>query len=223
MGKKGWLTNQEQIKIAKFKGKNPSVPYSEIAKKFDVTIRQVFNAVHKYPDISKVEKKDFTDPQLLKEIAIYKALHPKTTYAFLEKKFSVPTYVVRYAIQKYAEYSVQAELMKATKKGRIIKSQYEAEDIDQITILKKQLNYCLAHLENDNKLALASRVDLLYKAMRIRLHIQQVELESHLKRADALLIANIIRRFRPQATDDEIIKIYNEEIEKIKIESDSRL
>lgn len=220
MGKKGWLTNKEQIKIAKFKGKNPLMSYPKIAKVFNVTPRQAFNAAHKYPEYSKVEKREWTDPALLKEIALYKALHPKTTYAFLEQKFSVPMHVVRYAIQKYAEFSLQAELMKSTKKGRIIQSEFVADNIDQIAILKKQLNFCLAMLENENKLALASRIDLLYKAMRIRVHIQQIELESHLKRTDALLIAAIIRRFKSNATDEEIIKIYNEEIEKIKINSD---
>lgn len=104
--------------------------------------------------------------------------------------------------------------MNATKKGRALQSEFMADSIDQIAVLKKQLNFILAELENNQKLVLSARIDMLYKAMRIRVHIQQVELESHLKRADADVIAMIIKRFLPDATDDQIIKIYTEEYQK---------
>ncbi len=211
--RKGFLSNELQTKVCRHKAKYAEKTLELIAKKFKVTERQVFNAIHKYPDISGVRKRDFTDEALLKRIAIWKSNNPKATLESLEKKFKVPTHVARYALQKFAG---EADLGKATKKGRMMQSKVIANDIDQVDVLKKQLNFCLAELENNNALALASRIDLLYKAMRIRVHLQSVELESHLKRADSDLIANIVRRFMPEATDDEIIKIYNEELAKLK-------
>lgn len=214
--KKGFLSTEDQKKIARYKGRHPLYTLRQIAERFKVTERQVFNSVHKYAELSGIKKRDFTDKAYLKKIALWKASHPKCTLEELEKKFKVPTYVARYALQKFAELSEVAELMTATKKGRSILSEFTADEIDQVNLLKKQLNYCLAEIENNKSLVLSSRIDLLYKAMRIRVHLQQVEIESHLKRADALLIARIVRRFKPDATDEDVIKIYTEELMKLK-------
>jgi len=213
--RKGFLNDEYRVKIAKYKGKHPGASLESIAQLFKVTERQVFNAVHKHPEHSGVEKRDFTDEKLLKKIAIYKSNHPKITLEQLEKKFDVPTHTARYALQKFA---LEADLGKATVKGRRQLAEMMADDLNEAEVMRYQLNYCLAEMEINKKLALQSRIDLLYKTTRIRMHIQRVELESHLKRADAQLIANIIRRFEPDASDDMVVKIYNEELQKLREE-----
>ena len=52
---------------------------------------------------------------------------------------------------------------------------------------------------------------ILDKALSIRKTMQQVELMGHLKRIDSEIIARIIRRYEPHATDDRVVAIYKEE------------
>ena len=164
-----------------------------------------------FPEISGILKRKRIDDELAKRIAIWKVNHPDTTLAELEKKFGVPTHVARYAIQKF---SGEAELAKSTKRGRINQSKIIARDIDQVESLKRQLNFVIAELENNNTMVVSSRVELLYKLIRIRVFLQDLEIEAHIKRVDADVIAMIIRRFIPEATSDDIIKIYTEEFHK---------
>jgi len=206
-----FLTNQQQIKIAEFKKKNPSATYKQIADKFGYTPRQVQNALLKFQDIAGIKVRDYSDEKLLKKIAIWKANHPAYTLEKLEQKFKVPTHVARYALQKFAG---EAELGKATRKGRTIQTKIIADSIDPIDSLKHQLSYCLAELENNERIVISSRIDMLYKMIRLRVYLQDLEIESHIKRVDADVIAMIIKRFVPDATSDDVIKIYTEEFHK---------
>lgn len=208
---KGFLTTEKRIEIANYKGKYPKVAYKEIGKKFKCTERQVWNACHEYPELSRIIKAPRTDEETLKKIAIWKSNHPEITLAELEKKFKVPMHVARYALQKFTG---EVELGKATKKGKMIQSKIIAKELDQIEALRSQLNFVLAELENNTSMVISSRIDLLYKVMRIRVHLQDLEIESHIKRVDADVIAMIVRRFQPAATSDDIIKIYTEEFHK---------
>lgn len=208
---KGFLNTELRMKICEFKAKYPKLTYKQIAEKMGYTEREVFTSIHMFPEISGVTKRHKTDEELLKKIAIWKSNHPDITLAMLEKKFSVPTHVARYALQKFAG---EAELGKATRKGRLNQSKIISKDIDQIESLKGQLNFVLAELENNNTMVISSRVEMLYKVMRIRVFLQDLEIESHIKRVDADVIAMIIRRFVPEATSDDIIKIYSEEFHK---------
>lgn len=156
-------------------------------------------------------KRKKTSPEILKKIALHRANNPDQSHKKIGELFKVPAHVVRYAIEKYAQ---SIELMKSTRRGVFEQTRFIAGNYDNIELLKNQLNFCAAQLENDQKMAISSRVDLLYKIMRIRMFLQSIELESHIKRADADIIARIIRRFMPQASNDDIIKIYQEEYVK---------
>ncbi|MCS7054447.1 MAG: hypothetical protein NZM09_12060 [Ignavibacterium sp.] len=206
-----FLTKQQQIKIAEFKKKNPKATAKFIAQKFGYTTRQVYNALHKFPDIAGIKVRNYSDENFLKKIAIWKVNHPEYTLEKLEQKFKVPTHVARYALQKFAG---EAELGKATRKGRTIQTKIIADSIDHIETLKHQLSYCLAELENNDRIVISSRIDMLYKMIRLRVYLQDLEIESHIKRVDADVIAMIIKRFVPNATSDDIIKIYTEEFHK---------
>ena len=152
-----------------------------------------------------------SDSELLKKIALHKVNNPDHTHRKIAEIFGVKPHVVRYAIEKYAQ---SIELMKSTRKGIYEQTKFIASSYDDLELMKRQLNFCAAQLENDQNMSIANRVDLLYKIMRIRMFLQSVELESHIKRADADIIARIIRRFLPEATNDDIVKIYQEEYVK---------
>ena len=81
-------------------------------------------------------------------------------------------------------------------------------------IFNRQLHTALAQLDSEKKMSSLTRIAALDKLAKIRKTAQSIELERHLKRADADIIAAIIRRYEPEATSEDIIKIYREEIEK---------
>lgn len=152
-----------------------------------------------------------TNSETIKKIALHKVNNPDQTHAEIAEIFNVKSHVVRYAVDKYSE-SIQ--LMKSNRKGVYEQTKFIAGSYQDIELLKRQLNFCAAQLENDQNMAIANRVDMLYKIMRIRMFLQSVELESHIKRVDADIIGRIVRRFQPEATNDDIIKIYQEEYVK---------
>jgi hypothetical protein len=160
-------------------------------------------------------KRNFLSKEKAKKIAIWKSNHPEATLSALAKKFSVKEHQARYALQKHAE---QSELFRGTSKGRMMAAQMLQGEHDDLEVMKSQLQLCAGILETDQKLAVASRVKILYQMARIRQFLQSVDLEAHIKRADAEIIVRIIRRFLPDASNDDAIKIYNEEIVKWKLE-----
>ncbi len=157
------------------------------------------------------KRKNLTQADL-KKIAIYKAENPATTIAAVAKKFKVPYHKARYAIDKYAE---DVSLLKGNAKGRTIASKILAENSDEVELMKKQAAFILAQIEVNDKMPVPQRTEILAKVARIKKVIQEFELEAHLKRADAGIIAAIVRRFQPDATNDDIIKIYREELAKL--------
>lgn len=65
-------------------------------------------------------------------------------------------------------------------------------------------------LKTDRKLGSVELVQMLDKVASILKTQQQLTLAGHLQRADAGFISALIRHFRPEATDDDVITIYHE-------------
>lgn len=63
------------------------------------------------------------------------------------------------------------------------------------------------------KLSPQDKVKLVKDIETIQTKIQQRQLQSNIRRPDAEVIARIIRRFKPKATNQEIVAIYKEELE----------
>lgn len=80
--------------------------------------------------------------------------------------------------------------------------------------LRYQLYESLKQL-NTKSIPTIERMRILRYSARIEKDIKSWQLENILKRPDAVIIARIMRRFQPSLTDDQIIQIYKEEIEKI--------
>ena len=154
--------------------------------------------------------------ELAKQIAVFKLNNPTCTVEEIAEAFGVKVHQARYAIDKYAE---NAEFLKSNRKGRRAYARATAESGDTLELMKKQLALIMGELEADEGLVIKTRTQLLYQATKIKMYLQECELESHLKTADARIIAAIIRRFLPDADNDQIIKIYNEEMLKLGPES----
>ena len=77
-------------------------------------------------------------------------------------------------------------------------------------MIKSQAALCVQQLYNED-LKGSERLKLLKQLAAIQKDIQQTELDRHMYHLDAKTVSLIIRRFKPDATDDEIIKIFAEE------------
>jgi len=90
------------------------------------------------------------------------------------------------------------------------------EDFNSVEhFLKNQLMHCLQELQQ-KKIAVGERVRLLKDITQMQNKLQAQELESFIKRPEAVLIIRIMRRLKPKLTDEEMKRIYLEELENIK-------
>lgn len=147
----------------------------------------------------------------IKAIALFKANNPTSSIKEIAAMFNKKPHQVRYAIDKYTD---AAKLLKGNRSGRVQASKMIAKNISDIVLFNKQLGFVISALDNDDKMPLKTRIDYLYKITKMKTFVQEVELESHLKRVDAAIIGGIIKRFLPDATNEDVINIYNEELHK---------
>jgi hypothetical protein len=77
-------------------------------------------------------------------------------------------------------------------------------------ILMEQFHTAVAELSTQKKMDLQVRIKLIGDLTAMRRELQRLQLQSHMKAADAGVVAAIIRRYQPEATEDDVIKIYME-------------
>ncbi len=159
-----------------------------------------------------------TDGELLKQIVVFRADNPDLHLSEVAKKFGVSYNSVRYAITKYSKDIGIIKI--ASKKEKQNAAKILSSHLSEEEILNDQLKLILGEIKVSDNLSLTARLDLNVKYLNLKKRVQAIELSSHMKRADAELISAIIRRFFPEATKDDIIKIYREELEKIKNSED---
>jgi len=92
-------------------------------------------------------------------------------------------------------------------------------DLSDFTSIDKfiehQLTVILAQL-NEKKLTLEKRTFLIKHITEINKKLKAQTLEQYLKNGNARIIINIMRRLKPDISDEEIIIIFKEETEKVK-------
>lgn len=145
-----------------------------------------------------------------RRIGIFKDKNPRVTYTELAKQFNC-TYsqAVHAALQYKKGYLGKPRLRRKSIEN--IKQEYDA-----LEILRRQVHTALAHLESEAKLAVSERMSLVAQAVGILKTLQTIEITGHIKRNDAAIIVQIIRRFKPDASEEDSIIIYREEYEKWK-------
>lgn len=150
-------------------------------------------------------------------IVQYKRKNPGASLRFIADNFNV-TY-------NQAKYAVEQDKLGKLLKTRHRSSQKVNTEIEVLKdnctadeLLERQYHTAIATLEKNSGMAVDERISLLDKLFDMRKILQQVRLESHIRRTDAGIIALIVKRFIPEATEEDIIKIYREAAEQWKIE-----
>jgi len=139
-------------------------------------------------------------------IGKYKEKYPNATIGEIAGKYNCTYNQARNAIDQYNDGQLNRERPKKPDVSKILASNSGEE------LFQKQYNLSLAWLEKDETMPAGERIMLLDKLAGINKTLQQISLQNHLKRTDAELIARIVRRYEPEASDEQIIKIYHEEL-----------
>lgn len=150
--------------------------------------------------------------QLRQRIGKYKEKFPKATAQEIANEFHVTVNQVRSAIAAW-----QAGDLRRTKPRPKAKSIELVKEASADKLLENQYHTAIAQLEVDANLPADERVQLLDKLFSMRKTLQQVRLESHIKRVDATVFSALVRRFKPSASDEDVIAIYREVVEELKL------
>jgi replication initiation and membrane attachment protein DnaB len=146
-----------------------------------------------------------------KQIARYKENNPKVSIRAIADKYQVSYEQARNAIKR----SKEGRLGKIQTRSKKIKTdKIKAANPEPDSLLEMQYHQAVAQLEADQDMPADQRIALLDKLFSARKILQQVRLESHIKKTDAAIIAGIIRRYEPDASDERVITIYREELER---------
>lgn len=149
----------------------------------------------------------------MKQIAAWKSVHPELSHEQLAEIFECTPAQARYALQKYAELG---EMAMATKKGKKVLSSLIKDYVDEDEILDKQIKEILSQLEVETNIAVSTRLQHIKDVLIIKEKAQKLKLEKHLRGIDSDIVAEIIKKFMPDATNEDIIKIFNEAKEKVR-------
>lgn len=131
-----------------------------------------------------------------------KEKHPHLTYAELARQFGCTYDQARKAHHDYRDGGLTGL---RRPKSKVIEMEGSS--------LMEAFQTAVDRLNGDTELTGSELVVMLERLARARHTIQQMELTGHLRRTDAEIIARIIRRYEPEATDDRVIAIYREELE----------
>lgn len=143
---------------------------------------------------------------LIRRIGQYKQKNPKDTIKEIARLFDVSYQQAYDAVKKFNDPS----WWKSPKRRSVKKPLTIAAENTDDQLLSEEYTYALAQISSDKTMQVHDRVKLLESLTFIRKTRQQLELQQHMKRVDADVVATIVRMFQPEATDEEVIKIYLE-------------
>jgi hypothetical protein len=150
--------------------------------------------------------------ELRKRIGIFKNKNPNATFREAADKFGVTYDQARTAVQMYNDGLLTQRMPRRVQRAAV----KIANDKTFDEILTDEFRTCVAAMQADNNMPVETRVALLDRVTEIRRRVRAMNLEAHLKRGDADIIAAIVRRFEPDADDERVIAIYREEVELLK-------
>jgi hypothetical protein len=153
--------------------------------------------------------------QKRRKIAEFKVKNPNMTFYHIAEVNNVTYDQARRA---YLDYQA-GKFTCAGSKGKKVAFDPEMTLESADLLLEKQYQNAVQALNAADNIDIETRVKLTETLFSMRKTLQQLKLESFIKRADAGIIAIIIRKFRPEANDDEILRIYLEAVEVWKIQN----
>jgi len=138
-----------------------------------------------------------------RKLGIYKQRWPKTSYVRLATIFHCTYEQARAAHQRYIQGNLGP-----SRGGRARKVAPSGQPIVELELLVDiALQKIKQRASQIDIVEMVALIDKLSASLRIQ---QQMSLAGHLRRADAMIIGAIIRRYEPTATDDDVIRIYQE-------------
>jgi|GEM_PF-3166068 hypothetical protein len=148
---------------------------------------------------------------LRQKIGRYKDRYPKATLSEMAALFNVTVNQVRSSIEGF-------------RSGKYSRTKPRRKSVDISTllgqppdkILESQYAFALAQLGSDDKLPADERIASLDKLARIYKTIQDSKIAKHIKSGDSAIVADIVRRYEPGATDERVITVIKEEYERWK-------
>jgi|GEM_PF-6552108 len=146
------------------------------------------------------------DPTTQLEVGIFASEHPELSRPDIGKKFNCTAEQVRYAQKQYEAGKLQASERDEIPVGRVV---------DPLVSFEKVLRRAVGMLAADEKLTAGQYIPLAERVAQMLRAWQSMNLVGHLKTVDAEIIASIIRRFMPEAREAEIVRIYQEEKNRI--------
>lgn len=152
---------------------------------------------------------------MMKNIALYKAQNPDISAAAVAKHFNVTIHQVNYAVRQTKAGKI---VMKKTSKVKTAQALFKMKDDGYNKLFEEQTHYILAQLSVDEHLDHFKRVTVLEKIAKARKIQTEQEMQVHLKGMDWDIYAMTIRRFMPNASDKEIIRLFNEIKDRVNVE-----
>lgn len=152
---------------------------------------------------------------LKQKIGIYKERNPRASIRFIAELFGVTYNQARRAITQWQ----RGELRKTKPRTKLKKIEEIRAELTPDETLERQFHFAVAQLESTANLAADERIRLLESLFSMRKILQNIRLESHIKRTDAGVIKEIVRKYEPNASDDDVIKIYLEAVERWKLQA----
>jgi hypothetical protein len=144
-------------------------------------------------------------------IAKWKEKHPEESLRMIAERFSVTYNQVRHAIEQYHAGALhKTPRRQPRKRASEVKESLSADEIFQ-----DQYHTSLAGLAANREIPVDERIKHLGSLAFIRKTISQISLQAHLKRVDAEVIVELVHRFDPSLTEEQIIKIYMECLHKV--------
>lgn len=143
-------------------------------------------------------------------IGKYHEANPEASKKEIQLHFGCTYNQVIHAINNFLSGKLHRKpvVMQQSKRAEARQKKFTPEQM-----LENQFHLAIASLDIDTKLQTDERIALLEKLVNMRKRFQSMQLESHIKRTDAALLAIIVRKFKPEATDDDVVKIYKEALE----------
>ncbi|HVZ41368.1 MAG TPA: hypothetical protein VHI13_18960 [Candidatus Kapabacteria bacterium] len=136
-------------------------------------------------------------------IAKYKQRNAHLTYGDVAAKYGVTYDQARDACKRYEE-GVLGGQRSARKVRRTQPSG------NPISLLGTLLDRALTAVDRDGGLTGVEMIELLEKAAPILRTVQQLSLMGHIKGFDSVIFAALVRRYQPNAGDEDIVRIYHE-------------
>ncbi len=151
------------------------------------------------------------------KIAKFAAANPDISVDSIADKYKCTPGQVRYAITQGGKGRLQRKSTKTTRRlqARMIKDKQDSK-----VIFEEQLHFALAQLEADDNIDPVQRTLALERLVRTKKVQTEHEMQLHLKGLDWKVFIEVVKMFKPDAYEKDIIRIFNEAKERCKISQD---